>query len=233
MTRILITRPTPDAARTAAAFERSGFETRILPMMTISLRSVAAPPILPQAIAVTSANGVRAYAAQSWASDVPVFCVGPASADAARHARLTVAGVAGASVESLAQVIADKAIGPVLHIRGADAAGDLCASLSARGKTADALVLYDAIPTTALPSDFEDWMAASAVGVTLFSPRTARLFAQLVAHRDGGASLHHATALCLSPAVAEAARSLSFRHFRTATAPTEDALIDTAISLRT
>ena len=208
---MLITRPEPDAASFAALCEGHGLTAIAAPIMTII--SEARPIDLKgaSALAFTSANGVRAFSDNSTARQMPVFAVGAATGEAARLAGFTDIHIAGGDVENLTALIEkDRGAlaGDVLHIAGAQRAGDLVGALSRRGVSARRETLYEARAADALPQNAliairqtppVDWAA-------FFSPRTARLFVALVEKAGLEDRLCHIRAACLSDAVAEAAK---------------------------
>src|SRR3954469_10311175 len=88
--RLLVTRPEPDNARTAAALRANGHEVMLAPLLHIEAVTnvdLGAPPWA--AILLTSANGARAIADHPRRAELialPVLAVGRSSADAARAA---------------------------------------------------------------------------------------------------------------------------------------------------
>lgn len=204
---VLVTRPQPDADLFAMALNEAGMAPLVCPLIHINFDRT---PSLPKGItgwALTSANGARALGQLDVIDrTLPAWCVGPATAAAARAAGLSVAGVADSSVESLAALIA--AAGPggkVCHVTGSHRAGNLVAALGEGGISAIAVQAYDAVAADALPERAAAAIASGRAGqVVLFSPRTATLFRQHVVN----AGLDRETAclrlVCLSPAVAEA-----------------------------
>ena len=162
------------------------------------------------ALAFTSANGVRAFAANSPARDLPVFAVGDVTALAAKAAGFTKIHAAGGDVESLAGHIGAKnaLVGKgLLHIAGEHRAGDLVALLREQGIAARRQTFYRAVPASALSEAALTAMRneTADLWVSLFSPRTARLFVALAEQAGLRNAYGHVHAACLSAAVAEAA----------------------------
>ena len=228
--KALITRPQPDADAFAALCAGAGVEPVVCPLMEIVRRP--APTALDGvgALAFTSANGVRAFAANSPVRDLPVFAVGPASAAAAHAAGFTDVAAAGGDVAALAALIADaraRIDGAVLHAAGARRAGDLVSALGAAGVSARRCVLYEARDAEALPETAIQAIASSPPvdWVALFSPASAALFARLVAAAQLSDRLAQIRAACLSEAVADAARAFSWRSVEIAPARRAEAMI--------
>ena len=153
--RVLVTRPREDAAGLVAALAARGHEALVEPLLTIVPRDIVDWPAgheLAQALLVTSANGVRAFARADGRRGLPVFAVGDASAAAARSLGFEAVVSAAGTVEDLAALVAarvDRAAGPLLHPAAGALAGDLQGALAAAGFEVLRVVLYDARPVRA------------------------------------------------------------------------------------
>lgn len=228
--RIVVTRAEPDATAFAAQVRAAGFEPIVAPMMTI--KPVTPAPAVDDAasFAFTSANGVRAVA-NAFSGDPPrisVFAVGPITADAARNAGFQAVTTADGDVESLAATIAAAKSGgaeiePVIHVAGGDRAGDLVAALRAKGIAARLDVFYEAVAAPILTEDCVEALQSDppAAWVTLFSPRTAKIFVNLVRKAGLESRLAKVGAACMSENVARAATPALWRE--TAVSRTRDA----------
>lgn len=115
--RVLIIRPEPGNAATAAAVRAMGLEPVAVPLFEIAPLSWDAPdPDRFTAIAMTSANAARhGGAALERYRHLPVFAVGEATAIAARAAGFASIGMAG-DAEALGKTLS----GRILHLAGAD-----------------------------------------------------------------------------------------------------------------
>lgn len=229
--RILITRPRNDAEPLARELRARGIDTLIQPMMTVE--TVPGPSIDVggvQAVLATSANGVRALATRCENRSLPLFAVGDATARTATALGFEHVESAGGDVEDLAALVVrrlDSREGSLLHAAGTALAGDLAGSLNAAGFAYRREVLYEARAIAALPpAAIEAIRAATLDGVALFSPRTARILVDLTASAGLASAVVGLTAYCLSPAVAERARRLSWRAVVVASRPETAALVD-------
>ena len=226
----LITRPQPDAERFAEACSVAGLKPLLAPLMSVAFRSDWETPKTAGALAFTSANGVRAFAKASRVRNLPTFCVGEATADAAGAADFAAVHTAAGDVDSLAALIAENAgaiTGQVVHIAGDRLAGDLIGALADRGVDAARIVAYETQETTTLPDVARTALGGGrALAVTLFSPRTAQLFLRLVAEANMTEALTRCRAVCLSEAVADAASGATWRVIDTAPARNAAAMID-------
>lgn len=218
--RAAITRAAPENERTAARVRALGAEPVLAPLLTIERRDFDASLAGIQALLFTSINGVRAFAGETMARTLPVMAVGDATAQAAREAGFTDIHSANgdvAALSALAKQTFDPAQGALLHISGADVAGDLIAALDAAGFDAERRIGYAARPVTALPPAFR-----GPLDIVLFhSPRAARIFVRL-----GAPNAEALVAGCLSPAVAASAAGPAWKQLIVAPAPREDALLE-------
>lgn len=232
--RILITRPRLDAESFAATLVSRGIDVTVEPLLTI--QPVPAPVIDlegVQAVLFTSANGVRCFADADPRRDLRGLAVGDGSAAAAREAGFTQVENAAGDVASLATLVTDRlrpGDGALLHAAGSSLAGDLKGQLEAAGFTVKRTTLYDAIPAPELsPATLMNLRLGGIDAVTLFSPRSARGFADLwrKAQAPDGATqgLQKVTALCLSAAVAREIKDLDWRRIEIAAHPDIESLL--------
>lgn len=231
--RILVTRPREDAAGLVAALTARGHEAVLEPLLAIVPRDPVDWPEgheQAQALLVSSANGVRAFARADARRDLPVYAVGDASAATARELGFRRVESAGGDVHDLAALARrrlDPAAGPLLHPAAAKPAGDLQGSLAADGFTVLRAVLYDAHPAQALsPQGTRALTAGSIDAVTLYSPRTAAAFAELVTAAGLQGNCVRLAALCLSAAVAAKIADIPWRTVVVARRPDQAALLE-------
>ena len=231
--RLLLTRPRQDSLALAEELACHGVDSLIEPMMTIRIDGDARLDLSgAQAILLTSANGARALAATSpdeEARQCPVLAVGCATAHAARDAGFRSVTAADGDVDGLAALATarlDPDSGRLVHIAGRVSTGDLAVRLRAAGFDAERVPLYEAVASRALSAPARRALEARMLaGVSLFSPRTARLFAKLARESGLDSTTRTLTAFCLSQAVAEAAATLSWQRIRVAAAPRQDSLV--------
>ncbi len=224
--QVLVTRPEPDASEFAALCRENGLAPVLCPLMEVVFETAAVDLSGVGALAFTSANGVRAYLANSADKSLPVFAVGEATAQTASDAGFNEVKIAAGDIEALAGLIGehrDSLSGEVLHIAGAARTGDLIAALNAQRIAARRMTLYAANEVAAL---LPDALSLSPSGwVALFSPRTAALFAKLVESAGAGERFGNMRAACLSDAVAEAAGAMAWRSVHVAGARNAAAMI--------
>jgi uroporphyrinogen-III synthase len=212
--RLIVTRPPEDAQPLAERLAAAGHEAILAPLLTILRTAELNIPARDyQAVLITSANGARALAGRPGIerlTGIQAIVVGPASAQAARQAGFSRIAEADGDVIALAR----KAIGilrpedgPLLYVSGAVTAGELAASLEASGFEVDRVVAYEARPAEALPDLCASALAAGAAdGVLLFSPRTARIWGNLVVAAGLAPAAVQLIHYCLSDNVAIALR---------------------------
>jgi uroporphyrinogen-III synthase len=170
-------------------------------------------------------RALAASTALAQALKLPLFAVGPGTAELARSLgfRTVIAGSGGAG--DLVPVIAakaDAAKGPLVHLAGEVVACDLAAALNPSGLEVRKLTAYRAQAARALAPQTELAIADGALdAVVLMSPRTATIFAQLVAGAGLKAQANRLIYVCMSQNVADALQPL--QPGRVVIAPAPDA----------
>lgn len=193
---IWVTRSEPGATATGQALSALGYTPLVDPVLHIVKRAVDVDLDLFAAFALTSAHGARALA-DLRPRDRPVFAVGDSTAEVARQAGFHDVRSASADGAALAELLRrEQPDGPVLWVRGRDAAFDLAGALAGVVEVKP-LVAYAAEPRrpdAALLAADEGRIAT----VLIHSPRGARLTADALGDRPP------LPAVCLSGAVADA-----------------------------
>jgi uroporphyrinogen-III synthase len=144
--RVWITRAQPGADATAVRVRALGHEPYVAPLLAVTPQGRGPIPLDGiGALAFTSANGVRAFAARSPERSLRVFAVGEATAKLARATGFAEVLASDGDVAALAErIVAHRRdfAGEVLHPGAAEAAGDLEGLLQAEGITVRGLVVY-------------------------------------------------------------------------------------------
>jgi len=184
--RLVVTRPEPDGARTAAALRARGHAVMLAPLLAIAPEAEADLGPEPWGgVLITSANAARAVAAHPRRGELlglPLFAVGRRSAEAARAAGFAEVVSADGDAADLARLVVarDRTPQPLLYLAGEDRAGDLGGALAAQGVATRTVVVYRAVIATALPDDVKDALAAGEIdGVLHYSRRSADAFVAL------------------------------------------------------
>ncbi|HEY4077727.1 MAG TPA: uroporphyrinogen-III synthase [Rhizomicrobium sp.] len=224
--RILVTRPQEDGAETAAALARMGHQTVLAPLLSAHFHNGPEPALDDvQAILATSANGVRALARRTVRRDLPVFAVGPQTADEARKAGFHDVKSANGDARALAVAVAGWALpenGVLLHVCGEEAPGALANDLAGHGFFVRRCVLYRIDAAASLPPDVGAALADGALdAIIFFSPRSARIFRELT----GDLPMQRLIAICISQATADALAPQSFAQVRVAPTPNQAAVL--------
>lgn len=152
----------------------------------------------------TSSNGVSVAADLTTRRELPCFCVGAATTRAAQHAGWS-AQHAGNNAEGLIETLHRTAPdGPLLHLRGRHARGKVAARLNALGVRTREQVIYDQPLLPLGDAARKILRMPTPVIVPIFSPRTARQFANIA---TGTAPLYLAA---LSKAVSDPLKSMKY-----------------------
>lgn len=227
--RLLVTRPEPEATRTAERLRALGHEPVMAPLLETCFLDPPPPSFEPSAILLTSTNGLRGLmrwpVPASW-FELPVLAVGDRTAEAARAAGFTQVQSAdgdGQALATLALATLDAAAGTLLYPAAVDRAGNWTERLIAAGHALSLVEIYRMDPVARLPDSVVDDLHQRRIdGVLLYSPRTAETFSRLVAGLDPQPPVSHLPIYALSPNVAAA---LTFGATSIAGKPTDDALL--------
>lgn len=235
--RLLVTRPQPDAARTADALRRHGHEVMLAPLL--APETVAHPPFANAeayaGILVTSANALRALDAEEIAALAgrPLLAVGEATAEAARACGFGDVAAAGGDAVSLADEALTRFAGatrPLLYLAAADRARDLETMPALRGVAIETVVIYRMHKAQAFADDIRAALAAGRIdGVLHYSRRTAEAYLDCAVAGGIEAAALAPVQYCLSPAIGEVLSSASAEDVRIAEAPREESLISLVI----
>ena len=229
---VLVTRPEPEAWRTAEKLAALGWQPIVAPLIVAQAMPDSPPMTGFDAVAMTSARAVEHMRAADRAAlaDLPAFAVGARTADAMRSAGFRHVASADGDVTALAALIAGsgmKASGRVAHIGGQDRAGDLSGLVAISGIKVETIAVYRMAPVTELPEiahrALED---GSIVAVVHYSPRSAEIFRDLICadRLIGGAA--RARHVCLSSQVAEPLRTVFGATITIAREPSEPSLLE-------
>jgi uroporphyrinogen-III synthase len=228
--RLLLTRPEPDAQRTAAALRAQGHDVVVAPLLRIEPAADAKISAGPwAAILVTSANAALAIATHARVTPLralPVFAVGRRSADAMAAAGFADVTSADGNVGDLARLVAAR-IEPaarLLYLVGEDRSGDLAGDLRACGFAVEITIIYRAVAVTGLPPAAADALASGIDGVLHFSRRSAEAYVNAARAAGLLADALKPVHFCLSAQVAEPLAQARAADIRIAERPNEAAL---------
>ena len=222
--RVLVTRPSPGAERTADRLTAMGHEPVVAPLLAI--RATGEPvPGAADALVVTSAQAVPAMGGLD--RDLPVLAVGARTAQTLREAgfRDVRAGPgAAAGLARLAAADLPRGI-RLLHVAGRDRKAEPAASLAAAGFRVAVWEAYEAAAAARLPEPAREALARHTLDTILhFSRRTATLLLSLAGEEGLGPALRAPRHLCLSEDVAAPLRAAGLDPVAAAR-PDEDALL--------
>lgn len=181
--RVLVTRSEPGASETATRLRQAGFEPVVESLFAIAPIDVAIPAY--DALAFTSANGVRRFAMLSPRRDAPVFCVGERTAQEARAIGYQNVWSAGAAAGALGDLIQRNITtnARLLHAGNEDTRGDLAGRMTAAGFQASFLPIFRAVPVETPGPLLAAHLAGEAKfdAVMIHSPRAASILAGFAA----------------------------------------------------
>lgn len=229
--RLLVTRPEPDATRTAQTLRARGHEVLVVPLS--STRSLV-PELAGSyaAVLMTSANAARALAVHPRAAAVrphPAYAVGGRTAEAAREAGFANVESADGALADLVRLVATRFAGnrmPLLYLAGEDRSGDLAGELAALGIAVDTVMIYRAVAADHLPAELTHALADTRLDGALHYSRRS-LTALIELSRPAGVlnAVLNLAHYCLSDEVAVPLREAGAERISVAPRPVEAALI--------
>ncbi len=221
--KLLLTRPMPASRRFLAACEAA--QGTPVPAILSPVMAIRPVPVhirhRPAALLLTSENGAE-MAGYLSLEGLTAWCVGPRTAEAGRERGLQ-AVEAGPDVEGLlAALLAIRPRGPLLHLRGEHARGDLVSRLKQAGIDASEVVAYRQEDVGPSPEARKALDGPAPLVTPLFSPRSAMLLAAWAPR----AAVH---AVAMSEAVAMAARALRPVSLAVAARPDGRAMVEATL----
>jgi uroporphyrinogen-III synthase len=231
--RVLVTRPEPDAERTAQRLRARGCEVLLAPMLQVEFLERADLGAGPwDAVAITSANAAHALMRHSRRSEIvalPAVTVGRRTAEAAHAAGFADIASADGNEGALAELMGGR-FGDgsrILYLAGEDRAGDLAAAVAPNGIRVETIVVYRAAAAASLAPPVAAALRTGTVDAVMhFSRRSAAVYldcARAAGVLDSALTAFH---YCLSQAVAEPLIAAGARQVAVAKSPEENALLD-------
>jgi uroporphyrinogen-III synthase len=205
--RVLLTRPEPDAARSAALWRAKGHQVVVSPVLRLRATGAPLPPGPFDAIVLTSANALLAFptGAPPHLAPLPVLCVGDRTAAAARAAGFQAVTSAKGDVAALTE-LAGRSLpqgARLLYLAGVERKPDLERAWA--DGTLSVVAVYEAQPASHLTQEAQEALRQGEIDAVLhFSRRSAEVYLALC--RDAGLWPQALRPLqfCLSRDVAEA-----------------------------
>jgi len=235
--RLLVTRPEPEADRTAEALRARGHAVTVAPVLEVETIPDAAFGAGPYAgVVMTSANAARvmaSHARRAALAGLPVFTVGNRTAEAAAAAGFSDVVSADGGAPELVRLIAATlrpaatVVAParLVYFAAHERATDLAAALAAHGIAVETVVTYRTVASPLLARALEAALRDGLDGALHYSRRSAQTFligAGTAGLIDAAVGLTH---YCLSSEVAAPLRSAGARAVKVAPRPDEAALL--------
>ncbi len=199
-----------------------GAEVTILisPVLKIRILELDQPLDGYEGLIFTSENGVRAFD-QNWGGcDLPAYCVGTATAEAARRLGMRAVSADGAAEQLLELIKRHPPKGKLLHVHGQHTRGKVVARLQDSGVPADGVVAYQQIAAPLTAEAQAALAGEKPLLLPLFSPRSARIMIE-----QAGQITAPLCVIAISPAVREVATGLGAAHNLTAPRPDAAAML--------
>ena len=228
---IWLTRPAEDSAALADILDTRGVATIIAPVMKLELFSAPTTNTSPSAILLTSRHA--AFAIHDDWKNIPTYCVGDATAQVARDSGCSEVIAGSGEVLTLLPVLSKifTRDDTILYLSGEEVRFDLPALAASHHLTITREIVYRTVAETMLTDALKTALAnKTIVGVSCFSPHTARIISELLTAANLTQSAAELDFYALSLAVAEAAAGASWKSIHACHVPTLDAMVDLIVS---
>lgn len=218
---ILLTRPQAQAHQFADELIEQGVQPDHITIDAImKIAPVEAPCDVAayRGLIITSANALLYLPVALRGSQLPCYCVGGATSQAARALGLNayhLADTARALCDALPTACQD---GPLLHLRGTHTTLDMAEHFRSAPLSVENLVIYEQIAVPLRAETLNNLRHSSPVILPVFSARSAKLLGRLPLDWRP----HQAVAL--SPAIAALCQEAGFGQVTTATRPNRKAM---------
>jgi len=228
--RLLLTRPEPDATRTAEILRARRHEVLVAPLLaTLALAAEFAGPY--DGVLMTSANAARTLAVHPRRSELtglPCFTVGQRTAAAAQTAGFTRTVSAEGALADLVDLVAGKVgrSARLVYLAGEDRAGDLAGELAGRGITVETAVIYRALAAEKLPPHLTQALRETTLdGALHYSRRSAATLLALAGQSGSVSAVANLAHYCLSAEMAAPLREAGAGRVAVAARPDEASLL--------
>ena len=228
--RLLVTRPEPDATRTAETLRARGHAVLVAPLLaTLAIAADFAGPY--DGVVMTSANAARALTAHPRRGELArlrCLTVGARTAEAARAAGFADPVSADGALADLVNLVAASfnRSARLLYLVGEDRAGDLAGELAKRGIAVDTVVIYRALAAEKLPAHLAKALKHRSLdGALHYSRRSVMTLLMHARHAGAVDALKNLAHYCLSAEVAAPLREVGASQISVAALPDEASLL--------
>lgn len=177
---ILLTRPRAQSETFAEALRAAippDVTILVSPILEIRTLQITSPESRPDFLVLTSAHAAQAISRSSGLAGCRAYCVGGATAEAARSAGADAIAAGGTARELIDRIRSDRPEGQGLYLRGRHVSVDLAAELEKSGIKVGSSVVYEQLPAELNADARRVLDGASRVVLPVFSARSARLLA--------------------------------------------------------
>lgn len=221
---VIVTRGQPGANQTADRIRKLDLHPIVSPALSLRLANPIPVIDLDGCVGVifTSANGVRFFAEVCSDRELPAWCVGPATCEAAKAAGFEITHNADGNSHDLIALIrqqADASAGHLLHIANTAAGDTIKTELRSAGFDVRFAGLYEPVDALALHPAAEEALKNGPACIVIHSAKGAASFAHLVQQME----THPMVFICVSEKAA--GPILKLGDVRMAARPNEEELL--------
>jgi len=229
--KVLITRAEPSASQTAQKVIEAGHEPVVMPLFEIHDTGRQIPRKQYDAIVFTSKNAVTTLSNRGWHpenADMPAFCVGKKTQDAARAFGFTTTRTATGGGVELTKLIAeqDNKGKTFLYLSTPDKSHDMAQALEPFGIRVETVDIYQARTISPPPGDFMSAINTVSQGAVLvYSALGSHHLGSLIQEHLDVHALIGARLIGISRHALKPLETLSWKSIATPQAPDETEML--------
>ncbi len=237
MVAVLLTRAEAAAKKTAHLLNDLGHEPVICSLFEIHDTSANIPHRKYDGIILTSKNAVEGLQRRNWippSTDIPVFCVGRKTAQAASGLGYGQIKIGEGNAQFLVRAIRDFDFAPeskLLYPTTVDRSFDFSEVKSSLNLEIDAIEIYKYSPLTPPDKEITAALAKVSNGATfLYSIRSGDHFSRLIKTANLERQLSNITCIAISGQVADIAKALPWKKVLIASSSDESSMIELLVA---
>lgn len=230
--QVLVTRPSDEAARTAAALELGGHTAILSPVLEMVPTGAQWPQGVVGAVLATSAQAFDLFSeSPDWPLPearrlLPLFAVGARTVEAGRQRGFEGPELVAADAKELTEKIGERPGGPlrIVYLAGRDRKSGLETRLTEAGHKVDIVEVYSAQAAESLADEAISLISNGAVRAALhYSRRSAQIFLTLAGR--AGLDVSRLTHVAISPDAAAPLWDADFKNAHAAEQPNEESML--------
>lgn len=227
--RVLVTRPQPGADQTVARLASLGYKPLLLPLTQAVPLAQPLPEFSPQFVAATSPQAFHHLSPElrEMLAAIPAIVTGEGTAAAARSAGFVNVQASGGNVSGLLDALGSLPAqnADVLYLAGRIRRPELELFLQGHARHTGLIEVYDTVSVSYTTEKLREIGGDAVINAVLITSVETVGALAAIADQNFRQAIDQSTFICLSPRIAEAARSAFSNRVLVSAEPTGDSLM--------